>query len=90
MEPEGSLPCSQKPVNCLYPEPDRSSLCPPPNLSASRRSILILSSQLRLGFPSGFLSSGFRTKALYAQYSYKFRFVIIKPSSGLPTFKNNE
>jgi hypothetical protein len=25
MEPEGSLPCSQKPATGLYPEPDESS-----------------------------------------------------------------
>jgi hypothetical protein len=33
MEPEGSSPCSQEPATCPYPEPDRSSLHPPPNLS---------------------------------------------------------
>jgi hypothetical protein len=25
MEPEGSLPCSQEPAICPYPEPDESS-----------------------------------------------------------------
>ena len=29
MEPEGSLPRSQEPATCLYPEPDRSSPCLP-------------------------------------------------------------
>ena len=61
--PEGSLPHSQKLVTCPYPEPDRSSPCPHPN---SRRSILILSSHLHLGHPSGLLPSGLSTKNLYA------------------------
>jgi hypothetical protein len=30
MEPEGSPPHSQQPATCPYPEPDRSSPCPPP------------------------------------------------------------
>jgi hypothetical protein len=30
MEPEGSLPHSQQPAICPYPEPDQSSPCPPP------------------------------------------------------------
>jgi hypothetical protein len=38
---------------------------PPPH-STSRRSILILSSHLRMGLPSGLVPSGFPTKALYA------------------------
>jgi hypothetical protein len=28
MEPEGSLPHSQVPATCLYPEPDQSGLYP--------------------------------------------------------------
>jgi hypothetical protein len=44
MEPEGSLPYSQVPATRPYPEPTPSS--PPPT---STRSILILSSHLRLG-----------------------------------------
>ena len=50
MEPEGSTPYSQEPATCPCLEPDRSSLCPQP---VSQRSILILSSHLRLGLPSG-------------------------------------
>jgi hypothetical protein len=29
MEPEGSLPHSQEPATCPYPEPYQSSPCPP-------------------------------------------------------------
>ena len=47
-----------------YPEPDQSSPCP--LHPTSRRSILILSSHLCLGLPSGLLPSGFPIKALYA------------------------
>jgi len=63
MEPEGSLPHIQMPATCLYPEPDQSSPCPPH--PTSRRSILILSSHLPLGLPSGVFSPSFHTKALY-------------------------
>jgi hypothetical protein len=64
MEPEGSSPYTQQPATRPYPEPDQSSLRPPH--PTSRRSILILSSHLRLGLPSGLFPSGFPTKALYA------------------------
>jgi hypothetical protein len=55
MEPEGSLPCSQEPSTGPYP------VHPTP-----LRSILILSSHLRLGLPRGLFPSGFATKILYA------------------------
>ena len=50
---------SQQAASCSCPEPDRSSPCPHP---ASRRSILILSSHLRLGLSSCLLPSGFSLK----------------------------
>jgi hypothetical protein len=46
MEPGGSLPHSQEPATCPYPEPAQSSPCPHPT---SWRSVLILPSHLRLG-----------------------------------------
>jgi hypothetical protein len=45
-----------------YPEPVKSTPYPPANL----RSILIPSSHLRAGVPSGLFPSGFPTKTLYA------------------------
>ena len=63
MEPEGSLPHSQEPAACSYPEPERSSLFPHPTFI---RSILILSTHLRLGLSSGLRLSDFTTKTLCA------------------------
>jgi hypothetical protein len=63
MEPQGSLPCSQEPSSGPYPELDQSVHTPHP---ISLRSILILSSHLHLGLPSGRFPSGFHTKILYA------------------------
>jgi hypothetical protein len=56
MEPEGSLPCSKKPSTGPYPEPNQSSPHHP-----ILRSILILSTHLRVGLPSGLFPSGFST-----------------------------
>ena len=50
MDPDGSLPHSQDPATCPHSEPDQSRPCPHPT---SWRSILTLSSHLRLRLPSG-------------------------------------
>ena len=63
MEPEGSLPHSQMPSTCPYPEPARSS--PLPHIPLPEDP-LILSSHLRLAHPSGLFISDFPTKILYA------------------------
>ena len=66
MELEGSLPHSQEPDTCPFPGPGRASPWP---LPTSRRSILILSSHIRLGLSGGLLSLGFPTKTLYMPLS---------------------
>jgi hypothetical protein len=57
METEGSLSSSQYPSNGPYPEPDRSSPCH----TIHFRSLLVLSTHLRPGLPSGLFPSGFPT-----------------------------
>jgi hypothetical protein len=55
MKPEGLLSCAQEPSTGLYPKPDQSN----PSHPISLRSILILSTHLRLGLPSGLFPSVF-------------------------------
>jgi hypothetical protein len=69
MEPEGSSPCSQEPATCPCPEPSESN----PHPQTLLRSILMLSSHLRLGLPSGLLPSGLPTKMLYAPLTSPMR-----------------
>ena len=71
MEPEGSLPHSQASATCPYPVPAQSS--PHTPHPTSWRSILILSTHLRLGLPSGLFPSSFPTKTLYAPLSSPIR-----------------
>jgi hypothetical protein len=59
MEPDDSLPCSQKPSTCSYPQPDQSSSHHP--IPSLVRSILILSTHLRLYLPKSLYPSGFFT-----------------------------
>ena len=61
MEQECSIPCSLKPATYLYPKPDQSAPSQP-----ILRSILILSTHLRLRLPCGLSHSRFCTKILYA------------------------
>jgi hypothetical protein len=69
-EPEGSSPHSREPATGPYPEPDEST---PPPQPISLRSILVPSSYLRLGLPSGLFSSGVPTKTLYTFLSSHIR-----------------
>ena len=71
MEPEGSLPQSQVPATCPYPEPARYS--PHPPHPTSWRSILSLPSHLLLDLPSGPFPSGFPTKPLYKSILFPIR-----------------
>ena len=61
MQPVGTLPHSQVPATCSYPEPDQSSRCLTVPL---RKDTLfnINASHLRLGLPSGLFPSGLLTR----------------------------
>ena len=60
MDSEGSLPLSQVPATCSYPEPARSS----PYYHTLKIHFNNIP-HLRLGLPSGLLPSGFPSKTLY-------------------------
>jgi hypothetical protein len=66
MESESSLPYSQVPANPPYPEPSPSS--PHNPHLTSWKSILILSSHLRLGLPNGLFPSDFPTRTRITYY----------------------
>ena len=61
MEPEGSLPHSQVPATCPYPEPARSS----PYSHIPLPEDILIYSHLRLGLSDVLFFSGFPTKTLY-------------------------
>jgi hypothetical protein len=67
MEPEGSLPCSQEPCRWIQS-------IPPHRISL--RSIRIVSSHLRLGFPNG-LCPGILTKTLFVFLFYTMRAICL-------------
>jgi len=62
MEPEGSLPHSQVPATCPYPEPARSSPYPTSHFLKTHPNIFF---HLRLRLPSGLFPSDFPTKTLH-------------------------
>jgi hypothetical protein len=70
-ELECSSPHLQQPATGPCPEPVESNPHPPKPISP--RSILIPSSHLRLGLPSGLFPSGFHTKTLYTFISSPMR-----------------
>jgi len=62
MEPEASLPHSQVPATCPYPEPARSSPSPTSQFLKTHLNIILPPMP---GLPSGLLPSGFPTNTLY-------------------------
>ena len=66
MKPQCSFPHSQVPATCTYPQTDQSS--PIHSHPTSWRSILILSSRVRPGLPSGLFHSGSPNKTIYTPF----------------------
>jgi len=66
MKPEDSLPHSQAPAICPYPEPARSSSYPPTSHFLKIHLNIILLSMP--GLPNGLFPSGFPTKTLYTPH----------------------
>jgi len=64
MDPEGSLPHSQKLATLPYSEPYQSSLCPHP-IPLPEDPYLMFSAHLRLGRSSGLFLLGFPIKTPY-------------------------
>ena len=67
MEPEGSLPHSQQPATCPYPEPDQSSPCPTSHYLKIHFNII---PHFCLSVPSGFFPIRFPTNTLYAPHIF--------------------
>jgi hypothetical protein len=61
--PRDLLPCSQEPSTCPCPQSDQANPYHPHPIYL--KSILILSTHLSLGFPSGLFPSGFPTRILF-------------------------
>jgi len=85
MEPEGSLPHSQVPATCHW----ASSIQSIPPHPTYWRSILILSSHLRLCLPSGLFLSGFPTKTLYTSLFSPHTRYMPRPSNSRFYHPNN-
>ena len=75
MEPESSLPYSQVPANCPYPEPTPSSPTTPSHFLKIHLNIIL---HLRLGLPNGSFSSGFPTKTLCTPLPSSVREIKVK------------